>query len=98
MSMVISLDSPITRAYMAHAALLAIKLLLLSPITALTWVKKGLFQNVDIVRRAYLTELKVVSPYWILSALYITTNPEEHVAITLLRFVIIKITCLLMLL
>ncbi|XP_060801581.1 uncharacterized protein LOC132902021 [Amyelois transitella] len=83
--LVISLDYPLARTYMVHAALLAIKLLALSPMAAMTWVRKGIFANPDIVRRAYFTELKNLAPYWIVGALYITTNPPINLGISLFR-------------
>ncbi|KAJ0183434.1 hypothetical protein K1T71_001410 [Dendrolimus kikuchii] len=84
-SIVINLDCPLTRTYMFYAAFLAVKLLALSPIAALTWVRKGLFQNTDIVRRAYLAELKNLSPFWIVGAIYVTTDPPEEIGIMLFR-------------
>ncbi|KAG6440728.1 hypothetical protein O3G_MSEX001449 [Manduca sexta] len=81
----ISLESPLTQTYMVHAALLAIKLLALSPMAAMTWVRKGVFPNPDIVRRAYLSELKNLAPFWIVGALYVTTNPQIEVGVSLFR-------------
>ncbi|CAH2230836.1 jg15288 [Pararge aegeria aegeria] len=81
----ISLETPLTQTYIVHAALLAVKLLALSPMAAVTWVNKGIFPNVDIVRRAYLSELKNLAPFWIVGALYLTTTPPIHVGISLFR-------------
>lgn len=85
MPLTISLDNPLTQTYMVHAALLAIKLLTLSPLAAMTWVNKGVFDNPDIVRRAYLSELKNLAPFWIIGALYVTTNPPTSLGVTLFR-------------
>lgn len=85
MSLVIKLDSPLTQTYMAHVGLLVIKLLALSPVAAMTWIWKGFFPNPDVVRRAYLSELKILSPFWIVSALYVTTDPPMDVGIILFR-------------
>ncbi|KAL0880338.1 hypothetical protein ABMA27_002784 [Loxostege sticticalis] len=85
MVVTIILDSPLTESYMVHAALLAIKLLALSPLAAMTWVNKGIFDNPDIVRRAYLSELKSLAPFWIVGALYITTDPPTVLGLTMFR-------------
>ncbi|XP_028160168.1 microsomal glutathione S-transferase 1-like [Ostrinia furnacalis] len=85
MQITIGLDNPLTQTYMVHAALLAIKLLALSPLAAMTWVNKGIFDNPDIVRRAYLSELKNLAPFWIVGALYVTTNPPTSLGVTLFR-------------
>lgn len=84
-SITISLDSPLTQTYMVHAALLAVKLLALSSLAAMTWVNKGIFSNTDIVRRAYLSELKNLAPFWIVGALYLTTSPPVHTGVNLFR-------------
>lgn len=81
----ISLESQLAQTYMFHASLLAVKLLFLSPLISMTWVKKGLFSNPDLVRRAYLTELKNLAPFWMVGALYVTTCPPAKFATTLFR-------------
>lgn len=85
MTITISLDSQISETYMVHSALLAIKLLALSPLAAMTWVRKGLFSHPDDVRRAYLYELKNLAPYWIVAGFYVTTNPKVENAVSLFR-------------
>ncbi|KAF9422589.1 hypothetical protein HW555_001793 [Spodoptera exigua] len=80
-----TLDYPLIQTYMVHSALLVVKLLALSPIAAMTWVRKGVFSNPDIVRRAYLSELKNLAPFWIVGGLYVTTNPPSDIAISLFR-------------
>ncbi|CAH0586846.1 unnamed protein product [Chrysodeixis includens] len=85
MTLSISLEHPLMQTYMVHSALLVIKLLALSPLAAMTWVRKGVFSNPDIVRRAYLSELKNLAPFWLVGALYVTTSPEEHIGISLFR-------------
>lgn len=85
MTLTINLEHPLIQTYMVHSALLVVKLLALSPIAAMTWVRKGIFPNPDIVRRAYLSELKNLAPFWLVGALYVTTNPEEHIGISLFR-------------
>lgn len=92
----ISLEEPLTQTYMVHAALLAIKLLALSPIAALTWVNKGIFSNTDIVRRAYLSELKNLAPFWIVGALYLTTDPPVNLGTTLFRAYTISRLCVVL--
>ncbi|XP_045449975.1 microsomal glutathione S-transferase 1-like [Melitaea cinxia] len=88
----ISLEEPLTQTYMVHAALLAVKLLALSPLAALTWVNKGIFLNADIVRRAYLTELKNLAPFWTVGALYLTTSPPLNLGVSLFRIYTISRT------
>lgn len=85
MPVTIVLDHPLTQTYMAHSALLAVKLLALSPLAAMTWVSKGWFPDVDTVRRAYLSELKNLAPFWIVGALYVTTRPTTDIGISLFR-------------
>ncbi|XP_045499319.1 microsomal glutathione S-transferase 1-like [Colias croceus] len=92
----ISLDTLLTQTYMVHAALLAVKLLALSPLTALTWVNKGLFTNTDIVRRAYLSELKNLAPFWIVGVLYITTDPPVGLGTTLFRVYTVARMCVVL--
>ncbi|PZC75653.1 microsomal glutathione S-transferase 1 [Helicoverpa armigera] len=85
MTITITLDHPLTQTYMVHSALLVVKLLALSPMAAMTWVRKGIFPNPDIVRRAYLSELKNLAPFWLVGALYVTTRPPPDVGISLFR-------------
>lgn len=85
MTITITLDSPLTQTYMVHAALLAMKLLALNPMTAMTWVRQGIFSNAEVVRRAYLSELKNLAPFWIVGAFYVTTNPKLEHSISLFR-------------
>lgn len=96
MKTVISLETPLTQTYIVHAALLAVKLLSLSPLAAVTWVKKGIFANTDIVRRAYLSELKNLAPFWIVGALYVTTSPCASLGVALFRsYTLARMTVLL---
>lgn len=85
MAITITLDNPLIQTYMVHSALLVIKLLALSPMAAMTWVRKGVFSNPDIVRRAYLSELKNLAPFWIVGALYVTTEPPAEIGTSLFR-------------
>nr|AIH07605.1 microsomal glutathione S-transferase 1-4 [Spodoptera litura] len=85
MTIVITLDYPLIQTYMVHSALLVVKLLALSPMAAMTWVRKGVFSNPDIVRRAYLSELKNLAPFWLVGALYVTTTPPSDIGISLFR-------------
>lgn len=78
-------DSTLTETYMVHSAFLAIKLLILSPIPAMTWVRQGIFSNPDMVRRAYLSELRLLAPFWLVGAMYLTTNPNPIIGIVLFR-------------
>ncbi|KAJ8723200.1 hypothetical protein PYW08_003112 [Mythimna loreyi] len=85
MSITIVLDHPLTQTYMVHSALLVVKLLALSPVATITLVSHGWFPDVDTVRRAYLTELKNLAPFWIVGALYVTTQPDTNIGISLFR-------------
>lgn len=85
MAIILYLDHPLTQTYMVHSAILVVKLLALNPMVAMTWINKGLFPNHDIVRRAYLSELKNLAPFWIVGALYVTTRPPTDIGISLFR-------------
>lgn len=81
----IILDKELARAYMFYSALLTLNLLALSPLIALSWINKGFFANSSIVRRAYMTELKSLSPFWISAGLFITTDPPVKFTSNLFR-------------
>lgn len=84
----VSLSSPITRTYIAHATVMAIKLLCYNPLlfnSMTAWTKIGTFTEVDVIRRAYLAELKCLVPYWVLGALYVTIDPPLQTAQNLFR-------------
>ncbi|KAJ8723201.1 hypothetical protein PYW08_003113 [Mythimna loreyi] len=85
MAITVILDHPLTQTYMAHSALLVVKLLALSPMATMTWVNTGWFPDAEAVRRAYLSELKNLAPFWIVGALYVTTRPTTDIGISLFR-------------
>lgn len=84
----ISLTSPITRTYIAHATLMTIKLLCCNPVLwrpVTSFVKTVTFSDADVIRRAYLAELKCLVPYWVLGGLYITIDPPLRLTKNLFR-------------
>lgn len=84
----VSVASPITRTYIAHATVMAIKLLCYNPLVfspMATWIKIGTIPEADVIRRAYLAELKCLVPYWVMGALYVTINPPLQTAQNLFR-------------
>lgn len=83
----ISLKSPSTGVYIAHATLMTIKLLCCNPVLwrITSWIKSRSFPDTDIVRRAYLTELKCLVPFWVSGALYITLNPSLRLTRNMFR-------------
>lgn len=85
MTFTLEIDSPLVKTYMAHSALLVIKLLVMSTLTALSWVHQALFTDPDAVRRMYLTELKATAPFWIIGALFVTTRPTVDQGTVLFR-------------
>lgn len=81
----VSVTSPITKTYMAHATVMAIKLLCYNPLLFSPLVKLGTFPEADVIRRAYLAELKCLVPFWVLGALYVTIDPPLQMAQNLFR-------------
>lgn len=96
MTINISLDCPLTQVYMVHSSLLAMKLLALSPMTAMTWVRKGIFPNPDIVRRAYLSELKNLTPFWVVGAFDVKTDSPTGLGIRLFRMYTLVRMCVIL--
>lgn len=85
---IVTLSSPITRTYIAHASVMAIKLLCYNPLlfnSVASWAKIGTFIEADVLRRAYLAELKCLVPFWVLGALYVTIDPPLKIAQKLFR-------------
>nr|QLI62199.1 glutathione S-transferase 3 [Streltzoviella insularis] len=100
---VISLDNPVVQSYIVYSAILALKLLFLSPLTGMTRMARGVFANpedvqsfkkgkvkfddpaVERIRRAHLNDLENIPAFWVLGALYLTTNPVASWATLLFR-------------
>lgn len=71
--------------YYLYAAILAIKLLALVPMS-------NVVCNPEKIQRANLSDLKHLTPFWLVAALYMTTQPDKDLAINLLRgFVVARI-------
>ncbi|KAJ0183435.1 hypothetical protein K1T71_001411 [Dendrolimus kikuchii] len=70
--------SSLMQSYYLYAAVLALKLLALAPLAAFMC-------NGDKVQRANLSDLKNLTPFWLVAALYMTTSPDEKTALALLR-------------
>ncbi|CAH0399887.1 unnamed protein product [Chilo suppressalis] len=66
------------QSYFVYSAILAIKLLALAPLAAVMC-------NPEKVQRANVSDLKNLTPFWLVAAFYITTSPERNTALTLLR-------------
>lgn len=64
--------------YFLYSAILALKLLALPPLAAIACRPQN-------VQRANISDLKNLTPFWLVAGLYITTSPDEHTALTLLR-------------
>lgn len=66
------------QSYFLYSALLALKLLALKPLAAIAC-------NPDKLQRANLSDLKNLTPFWIVAALYTTTTPNVDTALALFR-------------
>lgn len=64
--------------YYLYAAILAIKLLALAPMA-------NVVCNPEKIQRANLSDLKHLTPFWLVAALYMTTQPDKDLAVNLLR-------------
>lgn len=72
------LNSGLMQSYFLYSALLALKLLAFIPLSALVC-------RPDKMQRANISDLKNLTPFWIVAALYVTTSPDEETALLLLR-------------
>nr|WAS27878.1 glutathione S-transferase [Mythimna separata] len=99
----LTLDNPLVQSYIVYTAILALKLLALSPMTGMTRVARGVFANpedaksmkggkvkyddpvIERIRRAHLNDLENIPAFWVLAALYVTTNPAVAWATLLFR-------------
>ncbi|KAJ8723202.1 hypothetical protein PYW08_003114 [Mythimna loreyi] len=68
--------------YFLYSALLALKLLAFVPLACL-------MKQPESVLRANISDLKHLTPFWLVSALYMTTSPNIDVARVLLRIYVL---------
>uniref|UniRef100_A0A1E1WS69 Microsomal glutathione S-transferase 1 n=1 Tax=Pectinophora gossypiella TaxID=13191 RepID=A0A1E1WS69_PECGO len=105
MSSILSFTSdPVWKSFMVHSSVLAVKVLVMAPLTARYRYKKKVFANpedialgggkgtlkyddpdVERVRRAHLNDLENIPVFWVLGALYLTTDPSPNLAVWLFR-------------
>ncbi|XP_030021900.2 microsomal glutathione S-transferase 1-like, partial [Manduca sexta] len=71
-------NSMLMQSYYLYSAILALKLLALAPLAQIVC-------NPEKVQRANISDLKNLTPFWLVAGLYMTTSPDEQTAITLLR-------------
>lgn len=78
-------EANLMHSYYLYAAILAIKLLALAPMA-------NVVCNPEKIQRANLSDLKHLTPFWLVAALYVTTQPDKELALNLLRgFVVARI-------
>ncbi|KAL0830740.1 hypothetical protein ABMA28_002868 [Loxostege sticticalis] len=66
------------QSYFLYSAILALKLLALAPLASIVC-------NPEKVQRANISDLKNLTPFWLVAALYMTTSPDRLLAVGLLR-------------
>ncbi|VVD00099.1 unnamed protein product [Leptidea sinapis] len=82
-------NSILLQSYFLYSAILALKLLLLAPLTSLLC-------RPEKVQRANISDLKNLTPFWLVAALYTTTSPDTQTAVNLFRlFVIARLVTVL---
>lgn len=74
--------SLLMQSYFLYSALLALKLLALVPLAAVMC-------NPEKLQRANISDLKNLTPFWLVAALYMTTSPDEATAVALLRLYVL---------
>jgi len=96
-----SIQNPLLRLYFFYVAILSLKMLLMSVLTGLQRFKNNAFANpedaeprklkvktnedVERVRRAHLNDLENITVFFIVSYVYLMTNPSITLATTLFR-------------
>ncbi|KAJ8716772.1 hypothetical protein PYW07_003399 [Mythimna separata] len=75
--------SPLMQTYFLYSALLALKLLAFVPLASVMCQPEN-------VLRANMNDLKNLTLFWLVSALYMTTSPSLEVAKNLLRIYVIS--------
>uniref|UniRef100_A0A182W8W2 Microsomal glutathione S-transferase 1 n=1 Tax=Anopheles minimus TaxID=112268 RepID=A0A182W8W2_9DIPT len=102
-------EPAVFQAYAFWVAVLGLKMLLMSVLTGLQRGSKKVFANpedvtpggklkyddpdVERVRRAHLNDMENILPYFIISFLYMFTNPSVTVAVNLFRLVAVVRIC-----
>lgn len=71
-------DGNLMHSYYLYSALLAVKLLALIPMA-------NMVCNREKIQRANLSDLKHLTPFWLVAALYMTTQPDRDLAMNLMR-------------
>ncbi|CAH4033976.1 unnamed protein product [Pieris brassicae] len=66
------------QSYYLYSAILALKLLALKPLASIVC-------HPEKVQRANISDLKNLTPFWLVAGLYMTTSPDPVTALTLLR-------------
>lgn len=66
------------QSYYLYAAILAVKLLALMPMA-------NVVCHPEKIQRANLSDLKHLTPFWLVAALYMTTQPDKDLALNLMR-------------
>ncbi|ENN70829.1 microsomal glutathione S-transferase 1 [Dendroctonus ponderosae] len=95
------IEQPVFRTYLFYVAVLSLKLLAMSILTAVQRFKNKAFANpedaeprklkvkvnesVERVRRAHLNDLENIPVFIIVAFAYLTTNPSVFLALTLIR-------------
>ncbi|KAB7503320.1 hypothetical protein Anas_03347 [Armadillidium nasatum] len=74
----ISMDNSIFASYAFYAALVALKLIFMAPLT-------GYFRMKRLVRGAHLNDLENIPTFWILGFLFVITNPSAGTALMCFR-------------
>ncbi|XP_028174178.1 microsomal glutathione S-transferase 1-like [Ostrinia furnacalis] len=94
--------SPIVQSFLFYSAVLALKMLVVTLLTSLTRIARGVYANpedakaakgkvkyddpaVERVRRAHLNDMENIPVFWVLGALYLTTDPVAAWALLLFR-------------
>ncbi|CAK1555227.1 unnamed protein product [Leptosia nina] len=73
------------QSYYLYSAVLALKLLALRPLASIVC-------HPEKVQRANISDLKNLTPFWLVAGLYMTTSPDPVTALTLLRaFVVARL-------
>lgn len=97
----LSYDQPIVQTYFVYSGVLALKVLVMGPLTGRQRFIKKVFANeedikgkgvvkfddpdVERIRRAHLNDLENIPVFWVLGALYLTTGPDPECATWLFR-------------
>lgn len=97
----LTFSGPAVESYVVYSGILALKVLLMAPLTGRQRFTKKVFANeedakrggkvklddpdVERVRRAHLNDLENIPVFWVLGALYLTTNPNPETATWLFR-------------